>query len=449
MTTETSNTTLAAPIPQQDRIVIIDSLRGIALLGILLMNIPYFGLPEPAFDNLTLNNELGTINQTVWYGINWFLEGSQRAIFSMLFGAGIILFITRLEKRVQGMMPAEYFIRRQLWLLFFGLVNAFVLLWPGDILFQYAICGIMIFVFRRTSVKGLIIAAGLCLVLMTARENRDLYRQKNVISKGEVVAKMDTTTVKLNDQQKEDLGAMTGMKERADTAGLRKEMNKNLRQLRGSYAETYNNLSNASVNAEFYYTYYGLWDVLLFMFIGMAFFKNGILTGQANVKVYLALAIIGLGGGLIISYFRLQPMLQYKFNFYEIVKHKVVDYYEFSRTLRSLGIFGLIMLLYKSGLFKWLFALLRPVGQMAFTNYLMQSLLCSLYFLGIGFGMIGKLQRYEIYYVVGVVWLVEIIWSHIWLRYFKFGPLEWIWRSLTYWKWQPLRRKEVAIIDAE
>jgi uncharacterized protein len=377
------------------------------------------------------------------------LEGSQRAIFSMLFGAGIILFITRLEKRVQGMMPAEYFIRRQLWLLFFGLVNAFVLLWPGDILFQYAICGIMIFVFRRTSVKGLLIAAGVCLVLMTARENRDLYKQKNVISKGEMVAKLDTSTVKLNDQQKEDLGAMTGMKERSDTAGLRKEMKKNLRQLRGSYAETYNNLSNASVNAEFYYTYYGLWDVLLFMFIGMAFFKNGILTGQANVKVYLALAIIGLGGGLIISYFRLQPILQYKFNFYEIVKHKVVDYYEFSRTLRSLGIFGLIMLLYKSGLFKWLFALLRPVGQMAFTNYLMQSLLCSLYFLGIGFGMIGKLQRYEIYYVVAVVWLVEIIWSHIWLRYFKFGPLEWIWRSLTYWKWQPLRRKEESIIDAE
>ena len=109
-----------------------------------MMNIPYFGLPEPAFDNLILNNEMGTINQKVWYFINWFLEGSQRAIFSMLFGAGIILFITRLEKRVEGMMAAEYFIRRQLWLVFFGLVNAFILLWPGDILFQYGI-GSLIF----------------------------------------------------------------------------------------------------------------------------------------------------------------------------------------------------------------------------------------------------------------------------------------------------------------
>lgn len=434
---------MAAPVAQQDRIVLIDSLRGIALLGILLMNIPYFALPEPSFDNLIVNNELGTINQKVWYFINWFLEGSQRAIFSMLFGAGIILFISRLEKRVQGMMPAEYFIRRQLWLLFFGLVNAFILLWPGDILFQYAICGIIVFVFRRTPAKGLLIAAVVCLLLMTVRENRDLYKQKGVITKGEAIAKMDTTVTKLTDQQKEDLGAMTGMKERSDTAAQKKEMRKNLRQLRGSYNEIYNNLSTASVNAEFYYTYYGLWDVLLFMFIGMAFFKNGILTGQASVKVYWALFIIGLGGGLFISYLRLLPMFQYKFSFFEMTKHKLMDYYEISRTLRSLGIFGLIMLLYKSGIFKWLFALVRPVGQMAFTNYLMQSFMCNLYFLG--FGMIGKLQRYEIYYVVGAIWIIEIIWSHLWLRYFRFGPLEWLWRSLTYWKLQPLKRKEESI----
>ena len=440
MTTETTATPLAAPVAQQDRIIIIDSLRGIALLGILLMNIPYFGLPDPSFDNLTLNHELGTINQKVWYFINWFLEGSQRAIFSMLFGAGTILFVTRLEKRLTGLMPAEYFIRRQLWLLFFGLVNAFVLLWSGDILFQYAICGIIVFVFRRTPVKGLLIAAGICLLLMTARENRELYKQKGIIVKGEAIAKLDTTKVKLTEVQKEDLGAMTGMKEKSDTAGLRKEMRKNLRQLRGSYADVYNNISNNSTNAEFYYTYYGLWDVLLFMFIGMAFFKNGILTGQANVKVYWALFIIGLGGGLLISWLRLHPMLQYNFNYFEMMKHGMFEYYEISRTLRSLGIFGLIMLLYKSGLFKWLFAMMRPVGQMAFTNYLMQSLMCGLFFLGIGFGMIGKLQRYEIYYVVGAVWVIEIIWSYIWLHFFRFGPLEWLWRSLTYWKKPPLKR---------
>ena len=198
-------TASAAPVLQSERITIIDSLRGFALLGILLMNIPYMGLPEPAFDHLLLNNEMGTINQKVWFFVNWVPEGTQRAIFSMLFGAGIILFVTRLEKRTTGLWPAEYFLRRQLWLLVFGLFNAFVLLWPGDILFQYSIIGIVAFAFRRLPVKGLLIAAGVCLLLMTVRENRDLYQQKGKIQKGELVAKIDTTKVKLTEQQQEQL----------------------------------------------------------------------------------------------------------------------------------------------------------------------------------------------------------------------------------------------------
>lgn len=431
----------AAPTNQSERIVIIDSLRGIALLGILMMNIPYFALPDPAADNLTVSHELGTINQQVWYFINWFLEGSQRAIFSILFGAGIILFITRLEKRTEGTMPVEYFVRRQLWLLVFGLVNAFILLWAGDILFQYAIAGIIVFVFRKLPVKYLLIAAGVCLLLMTVRENRDFYKQKKVISKGEAIAKIDTAKVKLTEQQKEELGAMTGFKERGDSASLQKEMEKNLKQIRGGYAEVYENISNLSARLEFFYTYYGLWDVLLFMFLGMAFYKTGILTGNAPVKIYWWLFIIGLGAGLFISWLRLQPQFQYKFNQYNYTKNVAFEYYEISRTFRSLGIFGLIMQVYKSGWFKWLFALMRPVGQMAFTNYLMQSFLCGLFFYGVGFGMYGTLQRYEIYYVVAAIWILEIAWSHFWLKYFRFGPLEWCWRSLTYWKKQPMRKE--------
>jgi uncharacterized protein len=95
-------------------------------------------------------------------------------------------------------MTAEYFIRRQLWLLFFGLVNAFVLLWPGDILFQYAICGIIIFAFRRLPVKALLAAAFVCLVLMTTRENVDLFRQQQKIIKGEAIAKLDTNRGEIN-----------------------------------------------------------------------------------------------------------------------------------------------------------------------------------------------------------------------------------------------------------
>ncbi len=432
---------LAAPVSQQERIVVLDGLRGIALLGILLMNIPYMGLPEPAFDHLLLNNELGTINEKVWWYVNWIPEGTQRAIFSLLFGAGILLFVSRLEKRMDGMWPAEYFLRRQLWLTVFGLFNGYILLWPGDILFQYSIVGIVAFAFRRLPAKGLLIASVVCLLLMTARENRDLYKQKDMIQKGELVARLDTTKVKLTDVQKEELGAMTGMKEKSDTAALKKEMKRNLEKSTGSYEVLYNYLSGVTAMIEFNYTYYGIWDILLFMLLGMAFFKSGVLTGQVPVKVYWAMFIGGMGLGLLLTWMRLSDIMHYKFNLFEITKNKGIEYYELSRTLRSIGLFGLLMLLFKSGWFNWLFKLMRPVGQMAFTNYLMQSLMGGLFFFGIGLGMMGKLQRYEIYLVAMAIWAIEITWSHIWLRYFRFGPLEWCWRSLTYWKKQPMRKE--------
>lgn len=439
MTNETTHT-IAAPVSQQERIIILDSLRGIAILGILMMNIPGFALPEPAtYGDLSVLNETG-INFKTWYFIDWFLEGSQRALFSMLFGAGIILFITRQEKKLEGLWPTDYFIRRQLWLLVFGLFNAFVLLWFWDILFQYAIIGIIMFAFRRLSPKALIIGAFIALVLMTVRENVDATRRRQVITTGEAIAQIDTTKTKLTDKQKEQLGAMKEMKENSTIEAKKKNMEKSLAAVRGSYSEFYKYQSERSFRGEVHYTYDTLWDVMIFMFIGMAFFKNGVITGHASIKTYWLLFIGGLGIGLALSYFRLQPVIDYKFNNFEYTKNVSFEFYEISRTFRALGIFGLIMLLYKSGWFKWLFALMRPVGQMAFTNYLMQSLLVGLFFYGIGLGYFGKLERYEIYYVVAATWTLQIIWSHLWLRYFRFGPLEWAWRSLTYWKKQPLKR---------
>ena len=432
----------AAPVSQKDRILIIDSLRGFAILGILLMNIPGFGLPAPAaYSDLSVLNETGT-NFKTWYFIDWFMEGTQRALFSTLFGAGVILFISRIEKRVDGTWPVDYFIRRQLWLLVFGLINGFVLLWFWDILFQYAICGIIVFTFRRLTPKSLVIAAVVSLLLQTARENIDFYRDKKVISTGEMLAKIDTTQTKLTPMQSDQMAAYTEYKEGTSAEGKKKKMEKSLRYMQGSYAELYEYQSERSFHGEVYYTYFGFGDILMFMFLGMALFKSGLLMGNGSVKTYLLLFIIGMGGGLVLSYFRLQPQIDCKFDFYQYTKTVRFEFYEISRAFRSVGLFAFIMLLYKSGWFKWLFALMRPVGQMAFTNYLTQSLLVGLYFYGIGFGMFGKLERYELYYVVAATWTLQIIWSHIWLRYFRFGPLEWAWRCLTYWHIQPFRKNK-------
>jgi len=442
--------TLAVPASQSERILILDSLRGIAILGILLMNIPGFGLPHSAIVDYTINDQ-SKLNYLLWYVFGpGVFEGSQRAIFSMLFGAGTLIFIGRLEKRLSGLLPVEYFFRRQLWLLLFGLFNAYVLLWFWDILFHYAICGLFLFPFRRLKPKYLLAAAGVALILMTARENLDLYRQKSQIARAEKIATLDTTKVKLTDSQKADLAAMNQMKEKSTPQAKEKTKQEELRVGTGGYADFYRARSEMAVRGEtkgmFYFL---LWDVLLFMFIGMAFFKLGVLQGQAKTRVYAWMAILGIGIGLPVSYLFVINDVNHNFNWFEITKRKKFEFYELQRLIHSIGIFGLIMLMYKSGWFKWLFALMRPVGQMAFTNYLAQSFLCGLFFYGVGFGFFGRLQIYQLYYVVAAVWIIEIVWSHLWLRQFRFGPLEWLWRSLTYWRKQPMKKEKAVQQIAE
>lgn len=431
---------METPIPQQERITILDSLRGIAILGILLMNIPGFGLAGPAGTDPSVLNEWGTINFKVWYFVSWLPDGTQRALFSMLFGAGILLFVGGKENKLQGTLPADLFFRRQLWLILFSLFDVFVLLWSGDILLDYACCGMIMYSFRKLSPKALLIGAGLCFVFMLARENRNLYQNKKIIQKGETVAAIDTTITKLTPVQKEQLGAIQDFKDKSKPENKVKRVEIAKQKTLGSYEALYEYRTSQYTDTEFNYLFFEIWDVLLFMFIGMAFFKMGILTGEAPTKTYALMCIAGLGAGLIFSWLKLQPLINAKFNSYEYIKNSTFAFSELSRTFRSIGFLGFVMLLYKSGLFKWLFELLRPVGQMAFTNYLMQSLICGLFFYGIGFGKYGQLERHEIYYVVAAVWVIQIIYSNMWLRYFQFGPFEWLWRSLTYWKMQPMKR---------
>jgi uncharacterized protein len=436
----------AAPTLEKERITVLDSLRGFAILGILLMNIVPFALPVG--NNPFILNETG-INFYTWYFISIVPEGTQRALFSMLFGAGIILFVRSTERKAEGVKAADYFFRRQLWLVLFSLFDVFILLWMGDILLDYALFGMLLFTFRNASPRQLLIAAGICLVLMLARENRELYQDKKLIARGETVAAQDTTVVTLTSKQKEELDAMHAFKERNSTENKRERIDIAVRKTaQSTYEDLYEYRTAFYVNAMVRYIFFEAWDVLLFMFLGMAFFKTGILTGQASAKVYGGMCIIGLTTGIFLTWLRLQPFIRYNFNSFEIARHIWIEYYQLGRALRSLGLFGGLMLLYKSGLFGWLFVLMRPVGQMAFTNYLMQSLICGIIFYSIGFAMYGRMERHEVYYVAGAIWLFQIIFSHVWLRYFRFGPFEWAWRSLTYWKIQPLIRSTSVPVNA-
>jgi uncharacterized protein len=113
---------------------------------------------------------------------------------------------------------------------------------------------------------------------------------------------------------------------------------------------------------------------------------------------------------------------------------------EFRRVLITVGHASLVMLIFRSQVVPWLMKALANVGQMAFTNYLMQSIICTWFFFGYGFGYYNSLRFHQLYYVVFAVWIFQVIFSAIWLQFFRFGPFEWLWRSLTYWKMQPMKK---------
>jgi uncharacterized protein len=431
-------TAIATPVIQKERIAIIDSLRGIAILGILLMNIG--GMALPYNSDPSIMNETGNAYRA-WYFMTWFADGTQRALFSLLFGAGIILFIGNKSKSLDGFQTSDVFFRRQLWLVVFGLFNIYVLLWSGDILFDYGCYGMIMFVFRNWSPKSLIAASIVCTLLMIARENRDLYLDKAVINKGEAIALRDTSVNKLSILEKEELNEMIDFKESASQDAKKIRAEKAIAKMNNRYNWIYTYRTESYVHSFVRYTYFSIWDVIQFMFLGMAFYKTGTLMGKSRTVVYALMCLIGLGIGLAMSWMRTDNFISNHFNWFEYTKNVGFEFYNLDRTFRAIGIFGGIMLLYKSGVFKWFFAIFRPVGQMAFTNYLLQSATALVLFTGIGFGLFGKLDRFQLYMIVGQIWIVQIIMSHIWLRYFRFGPFEWLWRSLTYWKKQPMNKE--------
>jgi len=441
--------TSAAPLSQSQRISIIDSVRGFALLGILMMNIPYFADAFQHGENIFVFHETGA-NYYTWWAVNGAFEGTMRALFSLLFGAGTILLLSRLEKRDnQQFTPADIFYRRLFILLAFGVINAFVFLWPGDILFNYALCGLFLYPFRNWKAKNLLIV-GLALMLFTTyKETRPWWRQKEMRSKGEAALQLQKQNKPLDEKQDADLKKWQGYQVRTNPDTLRKEVMKERAEMQKGYLSIYYHYRPFNIKFESSKMYmYWFWDVIALFFIGMALFKWGVLTGNRSNKFYFLLMLIGYGIGFSINIWVLQTRLAVNFDSTRYFDRMLINLYQERRLLQALGHLSLIMLLYKNGVFAFLWRWLSRVGQMAFSNYLMQSIICVTIFYGFGFGIFGKLERYQWYIVVGSVWVFQVIFSNIWLRYFRFGPFEWVWRSLTYWKKQPMKRKKEQVEEA-
>ena len=173
------------------------------------------------------------------------------------------------------------------------------------------------------------------------------------------------------------------------------------------------------------------------MLLGMALFKLGVFSASKSRGVYMLMVIIGFGIGIPLI---LTGLSQHEAHDYaqEYSQFVGMQYNYWGSLGVALGWVGIVMLVCKAGLLNFIAAALAAVGRMALTNYLMHSIVCTLFFYGYGLGYYGSFNLAEQMIVVGAVWLFQLIASPIWLTMFRFGPAEWLWRSMTYWRRQPM-----------
>jgi uncharacterized protein len=424
-----------APISSAERIVALDVVRGVAVLGILLMNIVGFGLHAAAYGDPTVAGGATGINFWI-YAVNAVLvDGKMRGIFSLMFGAGVMVLTSRLAGRGTGPDAADIHYRRMYWLLLLGVLHAYFLWW-GEILYPYALLGLFLYPMRRLSPKGLIITATVTAVLLTGMAYGFGFR---IIGMRDEAAKADaalasgqTLTEKQLDAQREYRNQLKQLK--PDAAELKR--------VNDAFGGTFGSAltERAKMVAQMHFTPYyfpPMWDMLCMMLFGMAFVTLGILSAERSYAFYARMAAIGYAVGLPLHIWMVWRNVQTGFDPHQAGFTFVA--YEPARIAVCFAHIAVAMMIVKAGALRWITAPLAAVGQMALTNYLLQSIICSTIFYGYGFNLFGKLERYQLYYVVLGCWIVGLVLSPIWLRHYRFGPAEWCWRSLTYWKRQPMR----------
>ena len=423
-----------APIQQTDRIQSLDVMRGVVLCGILLMNINGYGLPLAYVDPTVSGGSTG-LNLYTWIATNLFFEGTMRALFSLLFGVGMFIFLDRLVKKGAGIKAADVFFRRLTWLLVFGLIHGYLLLWVGEILYQYALMGFLVYSFRLMAPKKLILAAIILFSIGTTWNYFDYKGAEEWVAGVEEAKLYEAEGKELTKELKEAKESWEKMEEKHSPEAIA-EYNEKMHQ---GYFGVVAHLAPTNFEFDTQWPYrQDLWDVLSMMLIGIALFRWGVLTGEKPASVYLLMVGIGYVVGLAINYYELRIVLDDNFSFLAFRKSEITYYW--GRVFIAMGHVGLIMLFCKSRSLNGLKSALASVGKMALTNYIMHSVICMIVFTGVGFSLFGKLQRFELLYVVFSIWIFQLILSPIWLRYFHYGPMEWLWRNLSYLKVHAIRK---------
>lgn len=403
--------TSPAPIGPSERITSMDALRGFAVLGILIMNVQAFSMIAAAYLNPTAYGDLDGVNGWVWILSHLFADQKFMSIFSILFGGGVVLLTEKLESA--GRRSAGIHYARTLWLILFGLAHAY-LFWYGDILVPYGICALLIFLFRRLPPYvlmpvGLAIFAVPTLLSSWAAWSMPMWPP-------------------------EALDAMRSFWS-PDAEAVAAEVS----AYRGSWLDQLAYRFPQAVGLQtraFFFIY--AWRVAGLMLMGMALHKWGILAGARSRLFYTGMAAVGLATGLPLAAYGVVRNFAEGWPLeYSMFTGSGFNYW--GSLLVALAYIGMMMLVCKAPLLAPITWALGAVGRMAFTNYLLQTVICTTVFYGHGLGLYGRVERVGQVLIVVIVWILVAIASVLWLRHFRFGPAEWLWRSLTYRRWQPMR----------
>ena len=384
-----------------NRIHSLDLLRGFAVLGILIMNITNFSHVNVAYMNPTIGAGLEGYNQ-YFHAFNYiFADTRFMSIFSILFGAGVVLFTTNAE--LKGKRAGVLHFKRMFWLLLFGFVHAY-LIWEGDILVTYAICGCLIFLFRKKTIRSLLILAVILFIVPITFNLMTYY--------GLTMDELESTFAFFHPSSE--------------------QIATEIKIMQGSFLEQMPiRLENAIEFQTFVFLIETFWRTTSLMLLGMILYRKGVLSADKSISYYNKMILIGFGIGLIVSLMGLNQSYDSEWSGAYVMSIGA-NYKIFSGLFMAIGYIGLVIWCFKKGIFKKLQNRLQATGRMAFTNYIGMSIICTLIFNGHGLGLYGTLDRLQQFLIVVAIWILILIVSPLVLKKYRFGPLEWLWRKLTY-----------------
>ncbi|MFT4955782.1 MAG: hypothetical protein ACI8U3_002181 [Brevundimonas sp.] len=401
------------PTAETERFQVLDLLRGFALCGILLANIVAMGQPwsraYPAFPAQLTNPDWAA-----WTLQALFVEGSMRALFTLLFGAGVVL-LTAWGARADRPGTADVHFRRAMLLMALGIGNAVVLLWPGDILYIYGVAALFLFVFRKLDGRVLIALSAMLIVIFSLADALGDWRAAAALNADPAA---HAAAIAALTPSVEALNAEAAVRASGSYPAI---------ALWSAGAFTDWALAKGAVLS--------VGRTVAFMMLGMGLFKLGVMTGARSMRFYLRLAVLGVAGGLAINVWETATL--WRSGFDPAVWAPALTG-EVGRLILALGYLGAIIAAWKANVLGLIGTGLERMGRMAMTNYLAQSLICAVLFYG--FGLYDRLGWWPLWGLTAAIWIGQALFSAAWLSVFRMGPAEWAFRAVAYWTIPPLLR---------